>query len=105
MFLTSLLYSWLQLIHLLCVTSLYCFFKISIVSLPVCYLIALFSASAVSSSFSYATILFHQGFHCLIICLLGLRLCSVIGFDCFIYCLLCHYPISSSLGRPKSMSR
>src|SRR6218665_4025729 len=86
----------LQLFHLLFVTSLYYLLKVSAVSLPVCYVIALFSASAVSFSFCYATIIFLQGFHCLIICLL--RHCSVLGFDCFIFCLLCHYPISSSLG-------
>ena len=107
--------------YILFVTSLFYLLRASVASLSVCYVIALFSSSAVSSSiycvttyqqlfvccvtalFSasiapssvcYITILFLQGFHCFIICLL--RHCSVLGFDCFIFCLLCHYPISSS---------
>ena len=66
----------------------YYFCKVSIVSLPVCNVIALSSPSAVSSSFCYTTILFLQGFQCLIICLL--RHCSVLGFG--------RCPISSSFN-------
>src|SRR6218665_2682079 len=50
LFATPLLCSRLQLSPLLFVTSLYCFFKVSIVSLSVCYVTALFSASIVPSS-------------------------------------------------------
>src|SRR6218665_2535917 len=73
LFVVSLLCSQLQLLQLLFVTSLYFFFKVSIVSLPVCYVIGLFSSSAVSSSFCTMLHVFLQGFYCLIICLL---LCS-----------------------------
>jgi len=45
------------LFHYLFVTSLYYFLTVSIVLLPFCYIIALFSDSAISSSVSYATIL------------------------------------------------
>src|SRR6218665_3643062 len=54
---------------------------------------ALFSASIVSSSVYYVTILFLKGFHCFIICLL--RHCSSFGFDYSIFCLLCNYTVSS----------
>jgi len=122
MFLTSLFCSRLRLFHILFVTSLFYLLRASIVSLSVCYVIALFSASAAAvyssiccvtiylqvsivtlsvcvtalfsaiiapSSVCYVTILFLQGFHCLIICLL--HHCSVLGFDCFIFGLLCHF--------------
>jgi len=91
LFVASLLCSRLQLLHLLFVMSLCYFFKVFIISLPVCYVITLSSASA--SSFCYATLLFLEGFHCLIICLL--RHFSVLGFNCSIFCLLHHYTISS----------
>src|SRR6218665_2252978 len=47
MFLTSLLCSRLRLFHILFVTSLFYLLRASIVSLSVCYVITLFSASAV----------------------------------------------------------
>src|SRR6218665_2585596 len=78
------------------------------------YVIALFTASIVFSSFCYVTIGLAppkkiwgafpsvplslrpwslSSFHCFIICLL--RHCSVVGFSCSIFCLLRHYTISS----------
>ena len=111
LFVTSLLCSRLQLSPLLFIASLY--LQVSIVSLSVCYVIALFSASIVPSSDCYVTILHLQGFQCFSICLL--RHCSVlgcsclqfkvsnvfyvtalavIGLDCSIFCLLRHYSIS-----------
>src|SRR6218665_813674 len=77
---------------LLFVSLLYYLFHISIVSLSVCCVIALCSASTVTSSVYYVTMLFLQGFHCFVICLL--RHCFVHGFDCFIFCLSHHYTIS-----------
>src|SRR6218665_911261 len=55
---TSVLFSRLRLSHLLFVTSLCFLLMVSIVSLSVCYV----------------TMLSLQGFHCFIICLLGLSL-------------------------------
>src|SRR6218665_1521412 len=56
--------------HNLFITSPYYLFKVSITALSV----------------SYVTILYIQGFHCFIICLL--RHCSVLFFDCLFFCLL-----------------
>jgi|SRR6218665_202773 len=56
MFITSLLCSRLRLFHILFVTSLFYLLGDSIISLSVCYVIALFSASAVSSSICCVTI-------------------------------------------------
>src|SRR6218665_2206428 len=68
--------------------------RVSVVSLSVCYVIALFSASAVSSSICCVTKPYiTSSFHCFIIYLL--RHCSVLDFDCFIFCLLRHYTNSS----------
>src|SRR6218665_3513445 len=94
---SSLLYSRRQPSALLFVTSQYYFFKVSIVSLSVCYVIALFSASTLSSSLCYVNIhvLSIQGFHCFSICLLCQ--CSVFGFSCSIFCLLGHYRPTISL--------
>src|SRR6218665_3390228 len=60
----------IPLFHYLFVTSPYYLFKVSIVSLSVCYVTALLYASTVSSSASYVTILSLQCFHCFIICFL-----------------------------------
>src|SRR6218665_294104 len=56
LFITSLLCSRLRLFHILFVTSLFYLLGDSIISLSVCYVIALFSASAVSSSICCVTI-------------------------------------------------
>ena len=56
---------------------IYYIFKVSVVSLSVCYV----------------TILSLQGFHCFIVDLL--RDCFVLGFDCLFLCFLRHYTISS----------
>src|SRR6218665_1780181 len=61
-------------------------------SLSVCYAIALFSASAVSSSICCVTII-SSSLHCFVICLLSH--CSILGFNCSIFCLLRHHTISS----------
>src|SRR6218665_3600291 len=50
-----------------------------------CYVTALFYASTVSSSVSYVTILYIQGFNCFIICLLCH--CSIIGFAGLFLCI------------------
>src|SRR6218665_1405944 len=49
--------------------------------------------SAVCSSVCYFTILFLQGFHCFIIYFL--HHCSVLSFNCPIFCFLRHYTTSS----------
>src|SRR6218665_2497673 len=92
---TSLICSGLRLSLPLFVTSLSYLCNVSIVSLSVCYATALFEASTVSSSVFCATILSLQGFHCFSnpICLL--RHCSVLGFDCLVFCLLRHHAFSS----------
>src|SRR6218665_2326782 len=66
--------SWLLLFNLLIVTSQYYFFKVSNASLSICDVIALFSASAVSSSICCVTIyilkflLFHYLFIASLLC-------------------------------------
>src|SRR6218665_2708426 len=60
----------------------------------ICYVIYLFSASAVSSCVCYVTKLFLQGFHYFIICLL--RHCSVHGFDSSIF--YCYVTVLSLKG-------
>ena len=77
---------------LLFVTSQCYLFRVSVVLLSVCYVIAPFSTSVVSSYVSYVTILSLHGFHRFITCLL--RHCFVLGFDCCIFCLLRHYTIA-----------
>src|SRR6218665_2950989 len=65
--------SMFPLLHYLFVTSPCYLFKVTIGSLSVCYVTALFYASTFSSSVSYVTIVSIpslQCFHCCIICLL-----------------------------------
>src|SRR6218665_174417 len=109
MFLTSLLCSRLRLFHILFVTSLFYLLRASIVSFSVCYVIALFSASAVSSSICCVTILYifkSPLFHYPVCCVTALFSASIApssvcyvtilflqGFHCFITCLLRHCPV------------
>src|SRR6218665_969755 len=108
LFVTSLLCSRLQLSLPLFLTSLYYLFEVSIVSLSVCYVTALFEASIVFScllhhytlylKFSLFHYLFYvtisSMFQLFIICLL--RHCSVLGFDClFFLCVLRRNAFSS----------
>src|SRR6218665_808187 len=70
LFVTSLRCSMLRLSLPPFLNSPYYLFKVSIVSLSVCYVTALFYASTVSSSYFYVIILSLQGVHCFIISLL-----------------------------------
>src|SRR6218665_692048 len=89
-------------------TSLHYLFKVSIVSLSVCYVTALFYASTVSSSISYNTSLYSLfkvsivslsvcyvtvlliGFTGSFLCIFYVTSLSLQGFHCFIICLLRH---------------
>src|SRR6218665_2545237 len=97
-----------RLFHLLIVTSLHYFFKVSIVSLSVCYvIIALFSASIVPSSVCCISMLYLEGFRCFFFrsdgCVIALLPASAVSSSvccvtilfiqalyCFIICLLRH---------------
>src|SRR6218665_3538893 len=84
LFVKSLLYSRLRLFLHLLLTSLNYLFKVSIVSLYVCYVTTLFEDSTVLSSVSFTTILSLRCFPCFIFCLL--RHSCVLGFDFLFLC-------------------
>ena len=98
LFVSSLLCSGLPRSPLLCVTSLSYFFKASIVSLTVCYFIALFAASALSSSAYYVTMLYLKGVNCFSVYLLRhssrlllvASLLPLLGFYCLVFRWLRH---------------
>src|SRR6218665_3108412 len=104
LFVTSLLCSRHLLFHLLFVTSIYYLFQVSIVSLCVCYVIALFwvsihllfvtslyhffNVSIVSLLVCYITVLFSASIVPSSVCYVTIR--SLHGFHCFIICMLRH---------------
>src|SRR6218665_2676813 len=95
LFVTSLPCPRLRFFHLIFVTSQYYLLKISSVSLSVCYDIALFSASAASSSVCYE---FTTLYYLLKVSIVSLSVSYVIALFsalAVLFCLLCHNAISS----------